>query len=67
MSALRAVRIGDQAEHGSLSEDRDGAGDEVQDVMLQALARKIVEEIQCITRAGQKFERCARPAWAEMS
>src|ERR1035441_2280678 len=28
MSALRAVRIGDHAEHGSLSEGRDGAGDE---------------------------------------
>src|SRR6201988_1652696 len=28
MSALRAVRMGDHAEHGSLSEDRDGAGDE---------------------------------------
>src|ERR1700680_3391592 len=26
MSALRAVRIGDHAEHGSLSEGRDGAG-----------------------------------------
>ena len=26
MSALRAVRIGDRAEHGSLSEGRDGAG-----------------------------------------
>src|ERR1700722_9027051 len=28
MSALRAVRIGDHGEHGSLSEGRDGAGDE---------------------------------------
>src|SRR5579864_3305694 len=28
MSALRAVRIRDHAEHGSLSEGRDGAGDE---------------------------------------
>src|SRR5436309_15087856 len=28
MSALRAVRMGDHAEHGSLSEGRDGAGDE---------------------------------------
>src|SRR5580658_2286318 len=28
MSAFRAVRIGDHAEHGSLSEGRDGAGDE---------------------------------------
>src|SRR5260370_41365963 len=28
MSALRAVKIGDHAEHGSLSEGRDGAGDE---------------------------------------
>src|SRR5579864_6622500 len=28
MSALRAVGIGDHAEHGSLSEGRDGAGDE---------------------------------------
>src|SRR6202521_4332708 len=28
MSALRAVRIGDHAEHGSLSEGRDGAGNE---------------------------------------
>ncbi len=28
MSALRAVRIGDHAEHGSLSESRDGASDE---------------------------------------
>ena len=28
MSAWRAVRIGDHAEHGSLSEGRDGAGDE---------------------------------------
>src|SRR5437588_6042722 len=28
MSALRAVRIGDHAEHGSSSEGRDGAGDE---------------------------------------
>src|SRR5579871_6318732 len=28
MSALRAVRIGDHAEHGSVSEGRDGAGDE---------------------------------------
>src|SRR6202008_531774 len=28
MSALRAGRIGDHAEHGSLSEGRDGAGDE---------------------------------------
>ena len=28
MSALRAARIGDHAEHGSLSEGRDGAGDE---------------------------------------
>src|SRR5437899_5274404 len=27
-SALRAVRMGDHAEHGSLSEGRDGAGDE---------------------------------------
>src|ERR1700752_2932799 len=27
MSALRAVRMGDHAEHGSLSEGRDGAGD----------------------------------------
>jgi hypothetical protein len=26
MSALRAVRMGDHAEHGSLSEGRDGAG-----------------------------------------
>src|SRR5882672_11411926 len=28
MSAMRAVRMGDHAEHGSLSEGRDGAGDE---------------------------------------
>src|SRR5271170_63573 len=28
MSALRAVRMGDHAEHGNLSEGRDGAGDE---------------------------------------
>jgi hypothetical protein len=28
LSALRAVRIGDHAEHGSLSEGRSGAGDE---------------------------------------
>ena len=28
MSALRAVRIGDHAEHGNLSEGRGGAGDE---------------------------------------
>src|ERR1700687_3503627 len=28
MSALRAVRIGDHAEHGDLSEGRDGAGNE---------------------------------------
>src|SRR6266513_2811203 len=28
MSALRAVRMGDHAQHGSLSEGRDGAGDE---------------------------------------
>src|ERR1035441_594411 len=28
MSALRAVRIRDHAEHGDLSEGRDGAGDE---------------------------------------
>jgi hypothetical protein len=28
MSALRAARMGDHAEHGSLSEGRDGAGDE---------------------------------------
>jgi hypothetical protein len=28
MSALRAVRMRDHAEHGSLSEGRDGAGDE---------------------------------------
>jgi len=28
MSALRAVRIRDHAEHGSLSEGRDGVGDE---------------------------------------
>src|ERR1700761_6579516 len=28
MSALRAVRMGDHAEHGSLSEGRDGADDE---------------------------------------
>ena len=28
MSALRAVRIGDHGEHGSLCEGRDGAGDE---------------------------------------
>ena len=28
MSALRAVRVGDHAEHGSLSEGRDGAGNE---------------------------------------
>jgi hypothetical protein len=28
MSALRAVRVGDHAEHGFLSEGRDGAGDE---------------------------------------
>src|SRR5208337_5395551 len=28
MSALRAVKIRDHAEHGSLSEGRDGAGDE---------------------------------------
>src|SRR6201984_2823455 len=28
MSAWRAVRMGDHAEHGSLSEGRDGAGDE---------------------------------------
>src|SRR5579871_1657852 len=28
MSALQAVRMGDHAEHGSLSEGRDGAGDE---------------------------------------
>jgi hypothetical protein len=41
MSALRAVRIGDHAEHGSLSEGRDGAGDESKDVMLQAMAKKI--------------------------
>src|SRR5271154_5373131 len=27
-SALRAVRMGDHAEHGSLAEGRDGAGDE---------------------------------------
>src|SRR5271166_5907478 len=28
MSALRAVRVGDHAKHGSLPEGRDGAGDE---------------------------------------
>src|SRR5438270_10711419 len=28
MSALRAARIGDHAKHGSLSEGRDGAGNE---------------------------------------
>src|ERR1700747_817528 len=28
MSVLRAVRMGDHAEHGSLSEGREGAGDE---------------------------------------
>src|SRR5436305_3671138 len=28
MSALRAAKVGDHAEHGSLSEGRDGAGDE---------------------------------------
>ena len=28
MSALRAAKIGDHAEHGDLSEGRDGAGDE---------------------------------------
>jgi len=44
MSALRAVRMRDHAEHGDLSEGRDGAGNEstgVQDVMLQAMAKKI--------------------------
>ena len=41
MSALQAVRMGDHAKHGLLPEGRDGAGDEVQDVMLQAMAKKI--------------------------
>ena len=41
MSALRAVRVGDHGKHGKPLDGRDGAGDEVQDVILQAMAKKI--------------------------
>lgn len=41
MSALQAVRVRDHAKHGKLLECRDGPAMKVQEVILQAMARKI--------------------------
>ena len=41
LSALQAAGIGDHAGHGRLSEGRGGAGDEVQEAILRAMAKKI--------------------------
>src|SRR5271155_5076515 len=41
MSALRAVKVGDHAQHDLLPEDREGAGDESREVILRALAKRI--------------------------
>src|SRR6202166_5384934 len=61
MSALRAVRIGDHAEHGSLSEGRDGAGYEstVRDVAGNGKEDYVV--------AGGGNSRHQRPAHAALA
>jgi hypothetical protein len=41
VSALQAVKVGDDAQHDLLHEGRDGAGDKVQEVILRALAKRI--------------------------
>src|SRR5208282_2866262 len=61
MSALRAVRIGDHAEHGNLSEGRDGAGDE-------STGRDVAgdgEEDHVVAGGGDSGHQ--RPAYAAMA
>ena len=41
MSASRAARVGDHGRHVLLHEGRDGAGDEIQEVILRAMAKKV--------------------------
>jgi hypothetical protein len=66
MFAFLAARIGEDAKHVLLHEGRNGAGDEVQEVMLQAMAQKItwwqVAEIIGIRERHMRLWRAVRPA-----